>query len=199
MATFLAASMFIQTLYVLADLYWIGWLGNEAIAAVASPAGIASILMLLLMMIVQFAGGGLIRAFSRDPAVITFGSDYFKIVSFNFVAVELVFISSSVFQGIGKRSATACQLNDASAPLCFAGNSVVAQAGISNPVCMISVCSFDFLSGLRQSCPATARVSTKINLSRNTRPDPRRRAPFNRLILLQLSKYAATSWVNVDR
>ncbi len=101
MATFLAASMFIQTLYVLADLYWIGWLGNEAIAAVASPAGIASILMLLLMMIVQFAGGGLIRAFSRDPAVITFGSDYFKIVSFNFVAVELVFISSSVFQGIG--------------------------------------------------------------------------------------------------
>jgi hypothetical protein len=189
MATFLAASMFIQTLYVLADLT--GSVGLAMRQSQRWPPRLHDHH--------QFAGGGLIRAFSRDPAVITFGSDYFKIVSFNFVAVGLIFISSSVFQGIGKRSATACQLNDASAPLCFAGNSVVAQAGISNPVCMISVCSFDFLSGLRQSCPATARVSTKINLPRNTRPDPRRRAPFNRLILLQLSKYAATSWVNVDR
>ena len=66
-----------------------------------SAAGIASILMLLLTTIAQFAAGGLIRAFSRDPAVITFGSDYLKIISFNFVAVGLVFISSSVFQGIG--------------------------------------------------------------------------------------------------
>jgi putative MATE family efflux protein len=66
-----------------------------------SAAGIASILMLLLTMIAQFAAGGLIRAFSRDPAVISFGSDYLKIISFNFVAVGLVFISSSVFQGIG--------------------------------------------------------------------------------------------------
>jgi Na+-driven multidrug efflux pump len=57
--------------------------------------------MLLLTMIAQFAAGGLIRAFSRDPAVIAFGSDYLKIISFNFVAVGLVFISSSVFQGIG--------------------------------------------------------------------------------------------------
>ena len=66
-----------------------------------SAAGIASILMLLLTMMVQFAAGGLIRAFSRDPAVIIVGSEYLKIVSFNFVAVGLVFISSSVFQGIG--------------------------------------------------------------------------------------------------
>jgi Na+-driven multidrug efflux pump len=43
----------------------------------------------------------LIRAFSKDASVITFGSDYLRIVSFNFVAVGIVFTSSSVFQGIG--------------------------------------------------------------------------------------------------
>ncbi|HEY2102836.1 MAG TPA: MATE family efflux transporter [Chthoniobacterales bacterium] len=66
-----------------------------------SAAGIASILMVLLTIIAQVAAGGLIRVFTRDPAVIAFGSDYLKIISFNFVAVGLVFISSSVFQGIG--------------------------------------------------------------------------------------------------
>jgi Na+-driven multidrug efflux pump len=43
----------------------------------------------------------LIRAFSEDASVIEFGSDYLQIVSFNFVAVGIVFTSSSVFQGIG--------------------------------------------------------------------------------------------------
>ena len=57
--------------------------------------------LLLLTLIAQFAASGLIRAFSRDPAVVTFGSDYLKIISFNFVTVGLVFITSSVFQGIG--------------------------------------------------------------------------------------------------
>ncbi|PYI89917.1 MAG: MATE family efflux transporter [Verrucomicrobia bacterium] len=66
-----------------------------------SAAGIASVLMLLLTLIAQFAASGLIRAFSRDPAVVIFGSDYLKIISFNFVTVGLVFITSSVFQGIG--------------------------------------------------------------------------------------------------
>ena len=34
MSAFLAASMLVQTLYLLADLYWVGHLGKEAIAAV---------------------------------------------------------------------------------------------------------------------------------------------------------------------
>lgn len=33
MAAFLAVSMAVQTLYLLADLYWVGRLGKEAIAA----------------------------------------------------------------------------------------------------------------------------------------------------------------------
>ena len=34
MTAFLAISMLVQTLYLLADLYWVGHLGKEAIAAV---------------------------------------------------------------------------------------------------------------------------------------------------------------------
>src|SRR2546429_8546396 len=34
MSAFLAMSMVVQTLYLLADLYWVGRLGKEAIAAV---------------------------------------------------------------------------------------------------------------------------------------------------------------------
>jgi Na+-driven multidrug efflux pump len=34
MTAFLAISMLVQTLYLLADVYWVGHLGKEAIAAV---------------------------------------------------------------------------------------------------------------------------------------------------------------------
>ena len=36
MSAFMAVSMFVQTLYLLADLYWVGHLGKEAIAAVGA-------------------------------------------------------------------------------------------------------------------------------------------------------------------
>jgi Na+-driven multidrug efflux pump len=41
----------------------------------------------------------MIRAFSRDPAVIAFGSDYLKIVSFNFIAAGIALLLKR-FQGI---------------------------------------------------------------------------------------------------
>jgi Na+-driven multidrug efflux pump len=43
----------------------------------------------------------MVRAFSRDPVVIAFGSDYLRIVSFNFLAAGIAFTASSAFQGIG--------------------------------------------------------------------------------------------------
>jgi Na+-driven multidrug efflux pump len=43
----------------------------------------------------------MIRFFSKDAAVIQFGSDYLRIVAFNFVAAGIVFTSSSMFQGLG--------------------------------------------------------------------------------------------------
>jgi Na+-driven multidrug efflux pump len=66
-----------------------------------SAVRIALATMFLLTAIAQLAGDSLIRAFSTDSGVIAFGGDYLRIISLNFIAVGIVFTSSSVFQGIG--------------------------------------------------------------------------------------------------
>jgi putative MATE family efflux protein len=43
----------------------------------------------------------LIRGFSSDPTVIAAGAEYLRIISWNFITAGLVFVTSSVFQGIG--------------------------------------------------------------------------------------------------
>ena len=54
MAAFMAVSMLVQTLYLLADLYWVGSLGKEAIAAV----GVAGTLMMIVLALTQMLGVG---------------------------------------------------------------------------------------------------------------------------------------------
>src|SRR6266550_8325156 len=54
MSAFLAASMVVQTLYLLADLYWVGHLGKEAIAAV----GVAGNLTMIVVALTQMLGVG---------------------------------------------------------------------------------------------------------------------------------------------
>jgi putative MATE family efflux protein len=54
MAAFMGVSMLVQTLYLLADLYWVGRLGREAIAAV----GVAGNLMMLVLALTQTLGVG---------------------------------------------------------------------------------------------------------------------------------------------
>ena len=54
MASFMAVSMFVQTLYLLADLFWVGHLGKEAIAAV----GVAGNLMMIVLALTQMLGVG---------------------------------------------------------------------------------------------------------------------------------------------
>src|SRR6202162_2736382 len=54
MASFMAVSMFAQTLYLLADLFWVGSLGKEAIAAV----GVAGTLMMIVLGLTQMLGVG---------------------------------------------------------------------------------------------------------------------------------------------
>ena len=66
-----------------------------------SALGITSVTMLLLTIASQFGGEIFIRLFSKDTGVIAFGSEYLRIISLNFVAMGIVFTSSSVFQGIG--------------------------------------------------------------------------------------------------
>jgi putative MATE family efflux protein len=66
-------------------------------SALAITCGI----MVVLTIASQVAADAFIRGFSNDPSVIAFGSDYLQIISLNFVAMGIVFTSSSAFQGIG--------------------------------------------------------------------------------------------------
>src|ERR1041385_2011888 len=51
MATFMMVSMVVQTLYLLADLYWVGHLGKEAIAAVSVAGNLTMVIMALTQML----------------------------------------------------------------------------------------------------------------------------------------------------
>src|SRR5947209_4204112 len=54
MSAFMAVSMLVQTLYLLADLFWVGHLGKEAIAAV----GVAGNLTMIVLALTQTLGVG---------------------------------------------------------------------------------------------------------------------------------------------
>src|SRR4030095_16471787 len=69
--------------------------------SVYSAIGIASLMMLVATLIAYLVPATLIRIFSRDPRVIAFGSEYLRIVSFNFISTGIIFTTSSIFQGIG--------------------------------------------------------------------------------------------------
>src|ERR1051326_712704 len=69
--------------------------------SVYSAIGVASLMMLVLTLLAFLAPATLIRIFSRDPKVIAFGSEYLRIVSLNFISAGIVFVTSSIFQGIG--------------------------------------------------------------------------------------------------
>jgi putative MATE family efflux protein len=66
-----------------------------------SALGLTCGMMVLLTLLAQFAAGTFIRGFSNDLSVVSFGTEYLQIISLNFVAMGIVFTSSSVFQGIG--------------------------------------------------------------------------------------------------
>ena len=51
MAAFMAVSMLAQTLYLLADLYWVGHLGKEAIAAVGVAGNLTMIVLAMTQML----------------------------------------------------------------------------------------------------------------------------------------------------
>ena len=75
--------------------------------SIYSAIGIGSVLMLFLTIVAQFSSATMIRAFSRDPAVIAFGSDYLKIVSFNFIAAGIAFTTLKRLSGNWQHLATA--------------------------------------------------------------------------------------------
>jgi len=65
----------------------------------AAMMGAAS--MVVFAIICHVAPGPMIRAFSKDPAVIAMGIEYLKIISTNFIASGVIFVASSMFQAMG--------------------------------------------------------------------------------------------------
>jgi MATE family, multidrug efflux pump len=66
-----------------------------------SAALLTTGLMILFTLLSHVAPEGMIRIFSQDADVIAFGADYLRIISYNFVAMGLIFTCSSMFQGMG--------------------------------------------------------------------------------------------------
>jgi Na+-driven multidrug efflux pump len=58
-------------------------------------------LMVVFTLVCKAFPEPLIRIFSRDPQVLAVGGEYLRIVSWNYVASGLVFVSSSMFQAMG--------------------------------------------------------------------------------------------------
>jgi putative MATE family efflux protein len=57
--------------------------------------------MLVFTVACQLFPTAMVRVFSRDPQVLAVGGEYLQIVSLNFVASGLIFVSSSMFQALG--------------------------------------------------------------------------------------------------
>jgi len=66
-----------------------------------SAAAMSATIMLALTVICRIAPAGMIRFFNADPGVVAFGSEYLRVICLNFLASGIVFVSSSVFQGMG--------------------------------------------------------------------------------------------------
>jgi putative MATE family efflux protein len=66
-----------------------------------SAVSIAVVVMVLFALLCHIAPAAMIHIFSSDPEVIAVGDQYLRIVSWNFIASGVVFVSSSMFQAIG--------------------------------------------------------------------------------------------------
>lgn len=76
-------------------------LGERVRAAFRAGAMMSSIVMVILTIVCHIAPAAMIGAFSADAQVVAYGASYLRIISWNFLASGLVFVSSSVFQGMG--------------------------------------------------------------------------------------------------
>jgi putative MATE family efflux protein len=62
---------------------------------------IGSCIMVLLTFFCQWGSTWVIRGFTKDPTAIAVGSQYLRVISWNFLASGFVFTCSAVFQGLG--------------------------------------------------------------------------------------------------
>ena len=61
----------------------------------------SSVVMALFTIVCHIAPDALVRIFSKDPAVVSVGEEYLRIISYNYIASGLVFVNASMFQAMG--------------------------------------------------------------------------------------------------
>lgn len=76
-------------------------LGDRVRGAFRAGAAMCSAIMVILTILCHIAPEALVRLFNDDPQVVAYGAEYLRVISWNFLASGLVFVSSSVFQGMG--------------------------------------------------------------------------------------------------
>jgi putative MATE family efflux protein len=76
-------------------------LGPRVRESFYAAARMSLTIMAVLTVLCHVSPDALVRIFSGDPAVVAFGGEYLRIISWNFVSSGLVFVSASVFQGMG--------------------------------------------------------------------------------------------------
>ena len=67
----------------------------------ATAVALSAAVMGVVTLVCRFAPVALVGAFSTDPAVVAFGAEYLRIVSWNFMASGIIFVGSSTMQGLG--------------------------------------------------------------------------------------------------
>jgi putative MATE family efflux protein len=75
--------------------------GDRVKSTFRDAAGMATGVMVLFALACHVAPSAMVAAFSDDPAVIAVGTEYLRIISWNFVASGLIFVASSMFQAMG--------------------------------------------------------------------------------------------------
>jgi putative MATE family efflux protein len=66
-----------------------------------TACAMAASTMFVMALLCNIAPAALVRLFSKDAQVIAVGDEYLRIISWNFVASGLIFVTSSMFQAMG--------------------------------------------------------------------------------------------------
>jgi putative MATE family efflux protein len=75
--------------------------GDRVRATFKTAALLAVGIMAVFIVLCHIAPDALVRVFSEDEAVVAVGAEYLRIVSYNFIASGVVFVSASMFQAMG--------------------------------------------------------------------------------------------------
>ena len=75
--------------------------GDRVRQTYISAVWMGAVVMFVLSLLCHLAPERMVGFFSADAAVVAFGAEYLRIISWNFVAMGVIFASSSTMQGMG--------------------------------------------------------------------------------------------------